>query len=322
MNTKERILEILNSSLDKCVSGEEIARVLSISRNAVWKSIKALKNDGYKISSYASAGYRLESRVELFSEASILKHLNGKHNIFIYDELPSTNTKAKELAQNGGKEGDIVIAKRQSAGKGRMGRSFISDSENGLYMSIILKPQLPASECVGITALGAVSVLEAIEETSGIECQIKWVNDIYINERKACGILTEASLDFETSSLQYAILGIGINITPPKNGFHKDIEKIATSIFEQGKCPQDYKSILCAKIIDRFFKGYKEIEKKSYIEKYRKKSMLMGKCVEVRVGESITVGKVVDIDKNANLVLETSQGIKSFNSGEARARAK
>lgn len=322
MKTKERILEILNDNVGKCVSGEEIAKNLSITRNAVWKGINSLKQEGYDINSVASSGYVLSSGIELFNESTINKYLKTKRKIRIYEEIPSTNTEAKTLAQNGALEGDIVIAKSQSAGKGRMGRTFISNSENGLYMSIILKPNISLNKSVYITVLGAVAVLEAIEETSDKTCQIKWVNDIYINEKKVSGILTEASIDFETSSLQYAILGIGINITPPENGFHKDIEGIATSIYSNDTCPKNYKSILCAKIIDKFFEGYVDIEEKKFIEKYRQKSMLIGKEVEVQVGNSIAIGTAVDIDENACLVVKTKEGIKAFNSGEARARAK
>lgn len=322
MKTKEKILEILNENIGKCISGGEIAKRLSITRNAVWKGINALKQDGYDISSVANSGYVLNTSVELFNEDTINKYLKTKRKIMVYEEIPSTNTEAKALAQNGASEGDVVIAKSQSAGKGRMGRSFISNSENGLYMSIILKPSIPLDKCIYITVLGAVAVLDAIEETSGIECQIKWVNDIYINEKKVSGILTEASIDFETSSLQYAILGIGVNITPPENGFPKDIENIATAIYSEGTCPKHYKSILCAKIIDNFFDGYKHLEQKEFIERYRQKSMLIGKEVEVQVGSNITSGKVVDIDKNAQLIVKTKDGVMAFNSGEARARAK
>ena len=320
MKTKEKILEILNDNCGNCISGEKIARKLSITRNAVWKGINSLKKDGYDIESVANSGYVLNSNVELFSENTINKHLKTKRKITIYEEIPSTNTEAKTLAQNGACEGDVVIAKSQSAGKGRMGRSFISNSENGLYMSIILKPHISLDKSVYITVLGAVAVLEAIEETSGKSCQIKWVNDIYINERKVSGILTEASIDFETSCLQYAILGIGINITPPENGFHKDIENIATSIYSSKECPKDYKSILCAKIIDKFFDGYKDLEKKKFIEKYRQKSMLIGKEIEVQVGNETTKGTAIDVDENAYLVVKTKDGIRTFNSGEARAR--
>ncbi|MBQ4585362.1 MAG: biotin--[Clostridia bacterium] len=322
MKTKEKILEILNDNCGNCISGEEIARKLSITRNAVWKGINSLKKDGYDIESVANSGYVLNSNVELFSENTINKHLKTKRKIIIYEEIPSTNIEAKTLAQNGACEGDVVIAKSQSAGKGRMGRSFISNSENGLYMSIILKPHISLDKSVYITVLGAVAVLEAIEETSGKSCHIKWVNDIYINERKVSGILTEASIDFETSCLQYAILGIGINITPPENGFHKDIENIATSIYSSKECPKDYKSILCAKIIDKFFDGYKDLEKKKFIEKYRQKSMLIGKEIEVQVGNEITKGTAIDVDENAHLVVKTKDGIRTFNSGEARARVK
>ena len=142
----------------------------------------------------------------------IIKYLYNNVDILIYDTLKSSNITAKELAENGCNEYTTVIAKSQTNGKGRLGRSFISNSENGLYMSIVLKPTISPDQCTSITTMAAAAVLEAIKETSNTAPTIKWINDVYINDKKVCGILTEAS--FDNHRLNYVIVGIGINITP------------------------------------------------------------------------------------------------------------
>lgn len=248
----------------------------------------------------------------------IKKHLNNNVNIIIYDTASSSSTIAKELAIQGEKEFTTVIVKRQTNGRGRLGSSFISNSENGLYMSIILRPNLSPDRCIDITTLAAVSVLEAIEETSNTSPSIKWINDIYINEKKVCGILTEAAFDGTKTS--YVIVGIGVNITPPENGFDDTIKDIATSIYEKD-APKGYKELLCAKIIDKLIYHYSKIEEKSYMSKYKEKSNILGKEVDVYRGNDIIKGIAIDINDNAALVVKTENGeICVFNSGEARVR--
>ena len=248
----------------------------------------------------------------------IKKHLNNNVNILIYDTADSSNTIAKELAIHGENEFTTVIVKHQTNGRGRLGRSFISNSENGLYMSIILRPNLSPDRCIDITTLTAVSVLEAIEETSNTSPSIKWINDIYINEKKVCGILTESS--FDGARVSYVVVGIGINIIPPENGFDDTIKDIATSIYEKD-APKGYKELLCAKIIDKLIYHYSKIEEKSFMSKYKEKSNILGKEVDVYRGNDIIKGTAIDINENAELVVKTEKGdICVFNSGEARVR--
>lgn len=319
MKIKEKVLQILENKQGECISGEEIAKSLGITRNSVWKAINSLKTDGYDIISQNNVGYMLSAKADVFSVNRIKKLCEHDVDIIILDEAGSSNNVAKEMAASGAPEGTVVIVKRQSAGKGRMGRSFISNEENGLYMSIILRPRLSVSKSVNITVIGAVAALEAIEKKSGKECTIKWVNDIFLEDKKVCGILTEASFDFESECLEYAIVGIGINITPPKNGFDSEIKNIATSIYDL-HAPVGYKSELCAQIIDRFLHYYKSIENQAYIKPYKEKSNLIGKEVNVYRGNDVINGVVADIDENANLVLDTDSGRIKFNSGEARVR--
>ena len=262
----------------------------------------------------------MEEKEFIFDELSIKKELNRSHKIHIYNKESSSNTIAKELCIKGEKEGSVVIVKSQTNGKGRMGRSFLSSSENGLYMSIILRPQINAEECVSITVAGAVAVLEAIEELTDKKAEIKWVNDIYINDKKCCGILTESAMDVNSGKLQYAIIGIGVNLCPPSGGFDKEIEDIACGVYEND-CPKDFKYKLCAKIINNFFKHYEVLQEKNYLKLYRERSCIIGKMVDVYVGNEIVCGTAIDIDDNANLIVKDTFGkIHTFNSGEARVR--
>ena len=317
MDTALRTLDILYSSSD-FISGEKIASILGVSRNSVWKAINTLKKKGYSILSSAN-GYLLMERSS-FDAHSIREGLKREHDIYIYKKEGSSNTVAKNLCRQDAQEGTLVIVESQTQGRGRMGRSFLSDSENGLYMSVVLRPRISADKCVAITVAAAVAVAEAIEELSKKECLIKWVNDIFIGEKKCCGILTEASVDFESGGLQYAILGIGVNICPPLGGFDSSIEDIACGIFED-TCPSGFKSRLCSMIVNKFFDYYERLEDKDYIDIYRRKSNIIGKTVDVYVGNEIISGVAVDIDENANLIVKDEQGtVRSFNSGEARVR--
>ncbi len=248
----------------------------------------------------------------------ILKSKNEK-DLIVYDKATSSNTLAKELAKNGAEEGTVVLVKSQTAGKGRLGRSFISSSENGLYFTIILRPGIQASDAIHITTIGAASLCEAIKETSGKQAKIKWVNDIYINEKKCAGILTESQINASNGTLEYAVIGMGINVLPPQNGFDEEIADIATSIYEKD-APCGYKSLLLEKILDLFFKYYKDISERSYIKSYKENSNIIGKEVDVYLGNEIIEGIAIDIDENARLVVKTNDGIKAFSSGEARVR--
>ena len=247
------------------------------------------------------------------------KLLKNQIELVVYDKATSSNTLAKELACNGAKEGMVVLVKSQSEGKGRLGRRFISSSENGLYFTIILRPQIAPMDAIHITTIGATALCEAIKKTSGQNAQIKWVNDIYINDKKCAGILTESQINAENNTIDYAVIGMGINVLPPENGFDKEIADIATSIYKKD-APSGYKTELLYEIIDAFFMYYKDIEEKTYLKSYKQSSNIIGKEVDVYIGNEIIRGTAIDIDDAARLIVKTSDGISSFGSGEARVR--
>ena len=303
MNITDKILNKL-INCDKTISGEDLANSLNISRNAVWKSINSLRQEGYQIDAATNKGYILSPNNKRISEYGIKRHLKNEINIKIFDEVDSTNTLAKSLAENGEIENTLVIARKQTKGRGRMGKSFFSPDTTGIYMSIILKPQLSPDKTVFITTAAAVAVSEAIDSICRTQTQIKWVNDIFLNNKKICGILTEGSVNFETGFTDYAVLGIGINLYTKTNDFPEELKDIAGSIFQK-PCNAAVAEKLIADIINRLF-AFSSIS--DFMEIYRKKSFLTGKTVNFKRGDEVFSARVLDIDNNAHLVVERSNG--------------
>ena len=200
--TKDAVLQLLRAHEGAYISGAELAKQLSLSRTAVWKAIGQLKAEGYCIDSVTKRGYRLLVRGDVLSVESVRRYLRHREiTPEVYKTISSTNTVLKARAAEGAGEGLALIAGEQTAGRGRMGRSFYSPADSGLYMSLLLRPRIAAREATGLTACAAVAVAETIEALSGRAAQIKWVNDVLLDGRKVCGILSEASLDCESGEL-------------------------------------------------------------------------------------------------------------------------
>ncbi len=232
-----------------------------------------------------------------------------------FEELDSTNIRAKDLAKQGASEGTVIIADRQLNGYGRMGRCFHSPKGSGLYMSIILRPTIPPEKTLYITTAAAVAVAEAISSLGFAECGIKWVNDIYIKGKKVCGILTEAGFS-GTGSLDYAILGIGINISEPDEGFPEEIKEIAGAVFDT-PIDAETRLNLTDSIVDNFFKYYKNLQNKEYLAYYRAKNITVGKEVTVISPSESYSAKVLDIDDEFRLVVKNKNGkLITLSSGE------
>lgn len=315
MSVKYNVLKKLETG--ECFSGEALAKEFGVSRNSVWKAINSLRKDGYNIVGQTNNGYKLISFDDVLTKETVQTFLNKTDlDLHVYETIGSTNTVLKEWAQKGYKEGTVVIAKEQTAGKGRMGRKFESPNDTGVYVSVLLRPKFSAQESLLVTTSAAVAIAEAVDELSGKESKIKWVNDIFIGDKKVSGILTEASINFETGGLEYAVLGMGINLTSPKNGFSEEVKNIAGGIFEE--MPEQIRAKIVAKVLDNFFEIYDKLPNNSFIERYRKRSYLKGKEVSMTVGEKTEKGTVIDIDESARLIvkLENSE-IKAFSAGEA-----
>ena len=317
MKTADKILDLLENNKGKAISGERIAEVLGISRAAVWKHIKALKEEGYEISSVSNRGYELLETGDVFSTKSIMQELTDKENGYngkikleaeVRDEVTSTNALLKDMAAEGADEGRALIAKKQTAGRGRLGRNFFSP-KNGIYLSILLKPDMDFREAMLLTTIAAVAVVEAVREVTGKDTGIKWVNDVYLEGKKICGILTEAVTDVENGKLSYAVVGIGVNITKPSDeNFPEELRDIAGFIYDGEEPPKGIMSKLAASIIKNYFKYYEKLPEHSFMESYKQHQILLNKKIFVITSESSKNARVKGVDDDARLLVEYEDG--------------
>ena len=323
MSTKHRILELLEQNRGDSISGERLAGILNVSRNAVWKAVKELEKEGYSIEAVTNKGYRLSDQNDIVSIQGIKPFLSPQsklyaENIKIYKTLESTNKTAKEMAVAGAEHGTVIIADSQTKGRGRYSRSYFSPS-GGLYMSIILRPEvLNFENPTSVTAFAAVAVCEAIESISEKTPKIKWVNDILIDGKKVCGILTEAVTDFESGSLDWIVLGIGINVYIKTEDFPDDLQSSATSIFPNEKM-FGVRNKLSAEIINRIL-GYDITPREAEIfRKYKNRLAILGNQVTVIQNKNEYKAAVIDIDAAGHLVVKNENGeIITVSSGEIR----
>ena len=315
MTIKQQVLKALVKNMGKSVSGEQLSKELFCSRNAVWKAIKSLENDGYEIEATTNKGYCLKNENVTFSSVLVEKYLKTECKVIVLDDIDSTNNYLKKLAEDGEKENTVVIAKHQSGGKGRMGRSFFSP-KSGLYMSILLRPNFSAEKSLFITTATAVAVSDAIDSLSDKSSSIKWVNDVFIDSKKVCGILTEASIDFETGGLSYAVVGLGVNLYHPADGFPEDIKNIAGTVFDS-EISGDEKAKFAAEIINGFFNIYNNFENSDFMKRYKSKSFILGKKINVIKGDKKIPASAIDLDDEARLLVEYETGEReSLFSGE------
>ncbi|MEI0842713.1 biotin--[acetyl-CoA-carboxylase] ligase [Brachyspira pilosicoli] len=327
-NIKENIISILESNKGLFISGEKIANDLKVSRTAIWKAIKSLKNDGYNIHSVSNKGYALSKETDILSSKVIKNNMlkyADKFNFIIHKTVASTNIIARELAINGAESGTVVIAEEQTSGYGRNGKSFFSPYGTGIYMSIILnlKKEKKIFNSSFITTAAAMAVSKSIEEISNENTQIKWVNDVFINGKKVCGILTEGAFSFEDGKLDYAVIGIGVNVNFPKDGFPKELNNIAASINSKNNAnsntKSDIRNILVAKILENLYDYY--FNDVNFYEEYKKRSFLIGKKVSININNKEHIVKVLDIDKTFALVAKFQDGkIERIVSGSINKR--
>ena len=246
------------------------------------------------------------------------QYLNQKLNIEIFNELDSTNNYLKKISSRNEKENKLVIAESQTGGRGRMGRSFYSPNGTGIYFSMLLHPKFSAEKSPFLTVMAAVSVAEAVMKYNKNDVKIKWVNDIYIDGKKVCGILTEGVINKE-KMLDYAVVGIGINVIAPVNGFPDDIKDIATAIFP-GNAEENIKEKIVADVVNRFFNMYNGVDN-CYIRRYKEYSYLTGKEINIISGETIRPATVIDITDNCHLFVKNENGeIEEISSGDVSVR--
>lgn len=317
MSTKEKVLTLFQENRGLYFSGQEMARQLNVSRAAVWKAVEALRQDGYPIDAVTNKGYCLSEQADILSAAGISGYMGSSDLVLeVVDAVPSTNALVGERAADGAQEGYVLLANGQTAGRGRGGRAFYSPKETGVYLSVLLRPKTAA---VSITTMAAAAMCEAIGAVSGREARIKWVNDIFVDGKKVCGILTEGVFSMETGQLDYAVLGVGINAYCPIKGFPEDLREIAGPIFQAPG--GDQKNRLIAFFLQRFFHYYRSDNPAEYVQSYRRHSMVIGKRITVVLPHEERQALAVDMDDQCRLIVEYADGRREVLSyGEIRIR--
>ncbi len=312
MSTKESVLELLTASPEG-VSGEIMARKLGVSRAAVWKAVRSLKAQGCDIEGVSNRGYRLLRGADELNAALITAACGLPTEVF--ETLPSTNIVARERAMNGAPHGTVIAANTQTSGRGRRGRSFVSGGL-GIYMTVILHPDAECSEAPLITTAAAVAVRDAILEVCGRDCGIKWVNDLYFNGKKVCGILTEAATDLESGEIRSMVVGIGINFRGVSGDFPKELREKAGFLLEPGE-DGPRRNDLIAKTASNLLARAEQLQSREFMDEYRRHSIILGRRVEYVRGGRTFVATALDIDRNGGLEVLRDDGVReTVTSGE------
>ena len=322
--TKHEILNLLRQQTAP-LSGQAIAEALGISRTAVWKAVGTLQREGYRIDSVPRRGYVLVQTTRALSAVEIQTHL-GAHpwaeSIVVVDSVDSTNNLAKQLASAGAPEGTCVLAETQTGGRGRLGRSFASPGGMGVYLSVILRPDVKPEALMHLSACVAEAGAEAVEAQTGLPVGIKWVNDLVAGGKKLSGILTELSVELESGRVQYAVVGIGINCCQRESDFPPALADIATSVAMQtGSAPD--RNALAAELIRAISRLSKELitRRAEWMERYRARCVTLGKPVQVLWPSGAREAFAVGLNDYAALEVEYPDGTRAtVSSGEVSVR--
>ncbi len=322
--SKEKILSLLIQNPGQYCSGEQISRQLGITRAAVSKAVALLRKDGYIIAAATNRGYCLQESPDRLTEGAIRPYLHAHvlgSNLLCYESIDSTNSLIKRLALEGAAEGTVAIANRQTAGRGRLGRSFQSPPDTGIYLSFLLRPRVRPDQAVNLTACTAVALCEAIETVCALRPQIKWTNDVLLNSRKICGILTEMSVEGESGALQYIVVGIGVNVNQTLADFPDEIRSMAGSIRMATDAPCD-RGRLAAEIINAMDRMYAQWHNGVWdVAQYRADCATVGR--EVHILRSGTKRKAFAeaVDDNFALIVRYEDGTQeTIFSGEVSVR--
>lgn len=323
--TKDRVLALLKESGDRYCSGEKMSQALGLSRAAVWKAVEGLRQEGYAIASVPNRGYRLEGSPDRLSAGELSGALEGciiGRDLICLESVDSTNNYLKKLADEGAAHGTVVLCDQQTGGRGRRGNSFLSPAGKGLYLSVLLRPELPPQDVVNLTAWIAVAVCGAVEEAVGERPGIKWTNDLILHRKKLCGILTELSLEGETGQLQYVVAGIGINVSQSAEDFGPEVSQVATSL-EQALGRTVRRADLAAAVIralDRLSRDF-PAKKAEYLERYRAGCLTTGHEVRLIQKGVARTAFAESIDDDFALVVRWPDGAReTITAGDVSVR--
>ena len=326
MTSRDAVLSLLREE-EGFLSGEALSRRLGLSRAAVWKAVDALRGAGYEIEARTGLGYRLASAPDVLTEAEIRGFLGPTaivgRELRCFQELDSTSTYLK--AQGDAPDGTVAVADSQTAGRGRMDRSFQSPKGQGIYLSVLLRPPLPPDRLPPVTALAGVAVCAAVERVCGARPGLKWPNDPVLNGKKLCGILTELSLEAETGRVQSLVLGIGINVGQGPEDFTPEVREMATSLRQELGRPVSRPQLTAALLeeLDRAYAALLAGDLSAYLTAYRRRCVNLGKTVQLIPfgGGDRETAQAVDIDGEFSLVVRGADGKeRTVRSGEVSVR--
>ena len=331
MKTKEAVLLYLQKHTGEPISGEIMALALNKSRTSIWKAIQSLKKEGYSIESSTNKGYTLSQNNDVLSEQQITQELIQQHHpidwvIQTMESTTSTNDLAKLYANQNSTTPAIFISEEQTAGRGRLGRKFVSPSKIGLYISLCLFPTIALEDLSLITCATAVACVETLEELTGKSLNIKWVNDLFYQDKKVGGILTEVISDFESQQVQSLIVGMGINLIDSPQSFPEELHSVVGSIFSS-KTEYDNSSFnrnhFIAQFLEKWIFYYQNLSKRDFIESYKEHSNVIGKSIKVIEGTQVYHAYAKDIDENGHLIIEKEdKSLHALSYGEVSIRTK
>ena len=312
ISVKSRLLELLEQNRGITISGEQMARELDCTRAAVWKAVKALQQEGYEIEAGPNKGYMLSEDNNILAEEGVRPLLRQPEvYLKLYQETDSTNRAAKQAAIAGeAGHGSVILACGQSCGRGRRGRSFYSPSQAGLYLSVILQPQGNLRESLLLTTEAAVAVYKAVRKITGIELDIKWVNDLYYRGKKVCGILTEAITDFESGEIQYAVVGIGLNLYEEEGGYPPELREIAGGLYRnQREAEGVNRNRLAAEIVNCLLDETRELK---LLPEYLDRNMIPGHRIQILDGQQSRSAYAVAICQDGRLKVREEDGSETL----------
>ncbi len=319
---KEEILRLLRSA-DGYISGQELCNRFGVSRTAVWKAINQLKEAGYEIEAQQNKGYKLMAAPDLMTEAEIksLMHTDWvAKEVLYFDTIDSTNTKAQELAEKGYPSGTLVVADKQESGKGRRGRSWVSPSGTGIFMTLMIKPDINPNNASMLTLVAALAVAKAITSVTGEEALIKWPNDIVVNSKKVCGILTEMNAQFDY--INHIVVGIGINVH--NESFPEEISQMASSLMIEAGGKRFHRAQIIAETMSYFEQYYETFLKtqdlSALVREYDELLVNRNKSVRVLDPKEPFDGKAMGITPKGELIVDTWESRKLVSSGEVSVR--
>ena len=319
---KTKVLSLLRTSRDY-ISGQELCKQFGVSRTAIWKVINQLKEDGYEIDAVTNKGYKLKSYPDILNKHEIASRMQTKwagREVVFLEETGSTNVEARILAERDFPHGTLVVADSQTGGKGRRGRSWHTPKGSSIAMSIMLKPELEAEYASMLTLVQAMAVAKAIEEICGLEAQIKWPNDILVNEKKVCGILTEMNL--EMTEISSIIIGTGINVN--QENFPEEISEIATSLKIEKKRTQSRADLIerICELFEEYFEMFIASKDLSgFLEEYNSHLISMGRVVKVLDPKGEFTGEALGINALGELLVKRESGeVVNVYAGEVSVR--